>query len=82
MGYEYLKNHYKLIAVNLSKQEELDADPKAIQQIEFIWRLLNKSNQIIASESIFVLTILEKNQSNKIKILSRKCSSLLKDGEF
>ena len=30
-GYDYIKNHYKLIAVYLSRQKELDADPKAIQ---------------------------------------------------
>ena len=30
------KNHYRLIAVDLSRQKELDADPKAIQQIEFV----------------------------------------------
>ena len=29
--YQYFKDHYHLIAVNLSKQEELDADPRAIQ---------------------------------------------------
>ena len=28
--YEYTKNHYRLIAVDLSRQKELDADPKAI----------------------------------------------------
>ena len=30
----YLKKHYKLVAIDLSKQKELDADPRAIQQIE------------------------------------------------
>ena len=30
----YFKKHYKLVAVDLSKQKELDADPRAIQQIE------------------------------------------------
>ena len=33
LDYEYVKNHYRLIAVDLSRQKELDADPKAIQQI-------------------------------------------------
>ena len=28
-----IKNHYKLIVVDLSRQKELDADPKAIDQI-------------------------------------------------
>ena len=31
----YFKNYYKMIAVDLSKQKTLDADPKAIQQINF-----------------------------------------------
>ena len=36
LDYEYIKNHYRLIAVDLSRQKELDADPKGIQQIEFV----------------------------------------------
>ena len=31
--YIYFKNYYKMIAVDLRKQQVLDADPKAIQQI-------------------------------------------------
>ena len=34
-GYTYFKKYYKMIAVDLSKQQALDADPKAIQQINF-----------------------------------------------
>ena len=30
---------YRLIATDLSRQKELDADPKAIQQIEFVGQL-------------------------------------------
>ena len=33
------KDHYRLIVVDLSRKEELDADPNAIQQIEFFGRL-------------------------------------------
>ena len=33
--FNYFDKHYKLGAVDLSKQKELDADPRAIQQIEF-----------------------------------------------
>ena len=36
LDYEYTKNHYRLIAVDLSRQKELDADLKAIQQIELL----------------------------------------------
>ena len=30
LDYEYIKDHYRLIAVDLSRQKQLDADPKAI----------------------------------------------------
>ena len=33
------KDHYRLIVVDMSRQEELDADPNAIQQIEFFGQL-------------------------------------------
>ena len=33
LDYYYIKNHYRLIAVNLIRQKELDADRKAINQI-------------------------------------------------
>ena len=39
IDYQYFKDHYQLIAVDLSKQKELDADPRAIQQIEFYGKL-------------------------------------------
>ena len=56
LDYDYFKKHYKLVAVDLSKQKELDAGPRAIQQIEFkyvletdstIYRVLEKSKETI-----------------------------------
>ena len=35
LDYFYLKDHYKMIAIDLSKQQALDGDPRAIQQINF-----------------------------------------------
>ena len=35
LDYTYFKENYQLIAIDLRKQQELDADPKAIQQINF-----------------------------------------------
>ena len=35
LDYTYFKKYYKMIAVDLSKQQALDADPKAIRQINF-----------------------------------------------
>ena len=39
LDYNYFDKHYKLVAVDLSKQKELDADPRAIQQMEFKYML-------------------------------------------
>ena len=39
LDFNYFKKHYKLVAIDLSKQKELDADPRAIQQIEFKYML-------------------------------------------
>ena len=38
LGFNFDK-HYKLVAADLFKQKELDADPRAIQQIEFKYML-------------------------------------------
>ena len=53
LDYDYFKKNYQLIAADLSKQRELDADPRATQQIEFIGMLTTRSN---------VFTILEKSK--------------------
>ena len=43
LDYQYFKDHYQLVAVDLSKQKELDADPRAIQQTEFYGKLKTNS---------------------------------------
>ena len=35
LNYAYFRDNYKMIAIDLSKQQALDADPRAIQQINF-----------------------------------------------
>ena len=35
LEYNYFKDYYKTIAIDLSKQKPLDADPKSIHQISF-----------------------------------------------
>ena len=56
LDFKYFDKHYKLVAFDLSKQKELDADPRAIQQIEFkymigmsstIYWVLEKSKETI-----------------------------------
>ena len=44
--YFYFKEHYQLIAIDLSNQQKLDADPKAIQEINFNINLEKKCNNI------------------------------------
>ena len=39
LDYPYFKKYYKLIAIDLSKEQKLDADPKSIQQINFTGNL-------------------------------------------
>ena len=44
LDYSYFVNTYKMIAVDLSKQQALDADPRAIQQINFTANLDRAGN--------------------------------------
>ena len=70
LDYDYIKNHSRLIAVNLSRKEELDADPEGIQPIEFVGKLKKLDTNFNATDadndqSWFVLTILEKKRKKK-----------------
>ena len=58
-----IKNHYRLIAVDLSRQKELDADPKAILK-----NVDNDYNAIDAdgTQSVFIVTILEKIRETRL----------------
>ena len=50
LDYNYFKENYKLIAIDLSKQQKLDADPKAIQQINFTGNLEKRYVYFIIEE--------------------------------
>ena len=58
LDYQYFKDHYNLIAIDLSKQNELDAYSRAIQQIEFYGML--KSNSQLC-------TVLEKSKETVLQ---------------
>ena len=69
LDYPYFANTYKMIAVDLSRQEALDADPRAIQQINFTANLDRAGNTRV----YFILeeakeTILDFSQG-KVKVL-------------
>ena len=44
LDYSYFKENYRMIAIYLSKQQALDADPRAIQQINFMANLDREQN--------------------------------------
>ena len=39
LDYNYFKNYYNIIAIDLIKQQALDADPKVVQQMTFTGNL-------------------------------------------
>ena len=47
LDYDYFKKHYKLIAIDLSKQQVLQENEDLIQQINFIGRLENAANVFV-----------------------------------
>ena len=68
MCYEYIKNQYRLIAVDLSCQKELDVDWKAIQQIKFVRQLKNDDGvNAHGTQTMFVLIILEKIKLTRLE---------------
>ena len=44
LDYPYFKDSYKMITIDLSKQQALDADPRTIQQINFTANLDRAGN--------------------------------------
>ena len=83
LDYDYFKKHYKLIAIDLSKQQVLQENEDLIQQINFIGRLENAANVFIIIEKK-EYTILEFSQNlanviyiNNGKIKNQKIINLL-----
>ena len=59
LDYPYFKDHYKMIGIDLSKQQALNADPTAIQPINFTANLDRAGNTTMffiieeAKETVF-----------------------------
>ena len=58
LDYQYFKDHYNLIAIDLGKQKEWDANSRAVQQIEF-YEMLKTNSQ--------VSTVLEKSKETTLQ---------------
>ena len=54
LDYDYIKNYYRLLTVDLRRQKDLGADPKVIQLAKFAEQLKHPDEAIVANESIFV----------------------------
>ena len=77
LDYSYFKDYYKMVAIDVSKQQALDAGPRAIQQINFTANLDWAENTRI----FFILeeakeTILDFSQGN-VKVLWMQLSDLI-----
>ena len=70
LDYSYFKDHYKMIAIDLSKQQALDADPRAIQQINFTANLDRNGNT-----TMFFIT--EEAKETVLEFLKRKRKSFV-----
>ena len=64
LDYDYFKKHYKLIAIDLSKQHVLQENDDLIQQISFIGRLEEAAN---------VFIIIEKKENTILKFFTKFC---------
>ena len=66
----YFKENYKTIAIDLSKQQALDADPRSIQQISFTANLDRTGNTTI-------VFIIEGGRETVLGFLPKNCKSLV-----
>ena len=64
LDYQYFKIHYQLTAIDLSKQNALDADSRAIQQIEFYGML--KTNCSFRKIKTISLRTLQRNSKSSV----------------
>ena len=79
--YNCIENQYRLVAVDLSRQKELDADSLAIQPIEFVGQLKKlddngNATDVDYDQSMFVLIILEKIKEIRLKFYQGRLMAL------
>ena len=67
MDFAYFIKNYRLIALDLSKQKALDADPRVIQQIIFTGK---------ASQNIVIYYILKQSKETMLQ-LSKGATNVL-----
>ena len=63
LGCNCFKDYFKIIAIDISRQQELDSDPKAIQQINFSGNLEQQAKIFFVTE-VAKKIILDFSQGN------------------
>ena len=71
ISYVYFQSHYKMIAIDLSKQQALDAGRKAVQKINFTGNL----DQAGRNNNVFHYWRSKRNHS---RFFARNCESIIK----
>ena len=69
LDYSYFKDYDKMIAIDLSKQQVLDADPRAIQQINFTANLDRAGNTTM----FFII----EEAKETIRLFTRNCKNFV-----
>ena len=59
LGFAFFENNYRLIAADLSKQKDADADSRAIQQIIFT----GKIKPTVTNTRVIIFYVLEKSKA-------------------
>ena len=72
LDYDYFKNYYKLIAIDLSKQQVLQDNEDLIQQINFTGRLTEAAN---------VFIIIEKKEHTILKFSQNFANVFINNGK-
>ena len=70
LDYSYFKDSYKMVAIELSKEQALDADPRVIQQNNFT------ANQDRASKTR-IYFVLEEAKEPMLDFFTRSCKSIV-----
>ena len=70
LDYNYFNKHYKMIAIDLTKQPALDADLKATQQINFAGNLARPQGPTM-------FFIIEEAIENRFRFFEKNCESIV-----
>ena len=68
LDYDYFKKYFKMIAIDLSKQQALDADSKSIEEINFTGNIEQQAT---------IFSIIEEAEETALDFFTRNCKSII-----